>query len=209
MNPSNSPLSPIAKSFSVRITNKFASAKTIALFAGTIDTLGLATNSASKPILVDSNPEPVINYCQSTVDAVMSDGVLAVYDSKAGSLTIPDTSGGTDYIEVKALNPQFRVKDLKKFLISNGYIINRIIIKAKSQDQFDNPITLRTTSPTENLGSKTILPTNYSTPEMLQTTKIIINDIEGTILQDDTMITWQLDPNEEVNVTFEFMEIQQ
>ena len=107
------------------------------------------------------------------------------------------------------MNPQFRVKDLKKFLISNGYIINRIIIKAKSQDQFDNPITLRTTSPTENLGSKTILPTNYSTPEMLQTTKIIINDIEGTILQDDTMITWQLDANEEVNVTFEFMEIQQ
>ena len=187
MNPSNSPLSPIAKSFSVRISNKFASAKTIALFAGTIDTLGLATDSASKSVLVDSNPEPVINYCQSTVDAVMSDGVLAVYDSKAGTLTIPDTSGGTDYIEVKAL----------------------IIIKAKSQDQFDNPITLRTTSPTENLGSKTILPTNYSTPEMLQTTKIIINDIEGTILQDDTMITWQLDANEEVNVTFEFMEIQQ
>ena len=149
-----------------------------------------------------------MNYCQSTVDAVMSDGVLAVYESKDGSLKVPDTSGGTDYIEVKALNPQFRVKDLKKFLISNGYLIN-IIIKAKSQDQFDNPITLRTTSPTENLGSKTILPTNYSTPEMLQTTKIIINDIDGTILQDDTMILWRLDANEEVNITFEFMEIQQ
>ena len=111
-------------------------------------------------------------------------------------------------MEALPLNPQFRIEDLKRYLQSDYYLISRMIIKAQSQDQFDNPITLLTTSPTENLGSKTILPTNYSTPEMLQTTKIIIGDIPGTVLQGDTMMLWRINGGEVINLTFEFTESQ-
>lgn len=198
---------PIAKSFSLRIENKYDVAKYLALFAGSIDTDGIAKDAAGNLFYTTANPDPVRNYAQSAVDAVMTDGVLPVIED--GALVMPDTKGGTDYMQVTALNPQFRVRDLKKYLRSNCYLISRIIIKAQSQEQFDNPMTFKTSSPTENLGSQTILPTNYSTPEMLQTTKIIIDNIQGTVLQDDTMMFWQINAGETVSVTFEFLEKQQ
>ncbi len=198
---------PVAKTFSLRIKNKFEDAKVLALFTGTIGTEGLAKNKNNSDALVftKANPEPANNY-HNGVDMVMTDGILPLM--QAGELVIPETKGDTDFMEALPLNPQFRIEDLKRYLQSDYYLISRMIIKAQSQDQFDNPITLLTTSPTENLGSKTILPTNYSTPEMLQTTKIIIGDIPGTVLQGDTMMLWRINGGEVINLTFEFTESQ-
>lgn len=198
---------PVAKTFSLRIKNKFEDAKVLALFSGTIVTEGLAKdkNNSDALVFTKANPEPANNY-HTGVDMVMTDGVLPVM--QAGELIIPETKGDTDFMEALPLNPQFRIEDLKRYLQSDYYLISRMIIKAQSQDQFDNPITLLTTSPTENLGSKTILPTNYSTPEMLQTTKIIIGDIPGTVLQGDTMMLWRINGGEVINLTFEFTESQ-
>ena len=198
---------PVAKTFSLRIKNKFEDAKVLALFTGTIVTEGLAKdkNNSDALVFTKANPEPASNY-HTGVDMVMTDGVLPLMQD--GQLVIPETKGGTDFMEALPLNPQFRIEDLKRYLQSDYYLISRMIIKAQSQDQFDNPITLLTTSPTENLGSKTILPTNYSTPEMLQTTKIIIGDIPGTVLQGDTMMLWRINGGEVINLTFEFTESQ-
>ena len=198
---------PVAKTFSLRIKNKFEDAKMLALFTGTIVTEGLAKdkNNSDALVFTKANPEPANNY-HTGVDMVMTDGVLPLM--QAGELVIPETKGDTDFMEALPLNPQFRIEDLKRYLQSDYYLISRMIIKAQSQDQFDNPITLLTTSPTENLGSKTILPTNYSTPEMLQTTKIIIGDIPGTVLQGDTMMLWRINGGEVINLTFEFTESQ-
>lgn len=196
---------PVAKTFSFRIKNKFEDAKVLALFAGTIMTDAIAKDSEGNLLFTRANPEPVNNY-HPGVDAVMTDGILPMV--QAGSLVFPSTKTDADYLEVLPLNPQFRIEDLKQFLQSDYYLINRMIIKAQSQDQFDNPITLLTTSPTVSLGSKTILPTNYSTPEMLQTTKIIIGDIPGTVLQNDTMMIWRINGGETINFTFEFSESQ-
>ena len=198
---------PVAKTFSLRIKNKFEEAKVLAMFAGTIMTDSIAKDASNANALVftKANPEPVNNY-HPGVDAVMTDGILPMVQS--GELIIPDTKEGSNFMEALPLNPQFRIEDLKRYLQSDYYLISRIIIKAQSQDQFDNPITLLTTSPTENLGSKTILPTNYSTPEMLQTTKIIIGDIPGTVLQGDTMMLWRINGGEIINLTFEFSESQ-
>ena len=198
---------PVAKTFSLRIKNKFEDAKVLALFTGTIVTEGLAKdkNNSDALVFTKANPEPANNY-HNGVDMVMTDGILPLM--QAGELVIPETKGDTDFMEALPLNPQFRIEDLKRYLQSDYYLISRMIIKAQSQDQFDNPITLLTTSPTENLGSKTILPTNYSTPEMLQTTKIIIGDIPGTVLQGDTMMLWRINGGEVINLTFEFTESQ-
>lgn len=199
---------PVAKTFSLRIKNKFENAKVLALFSGTIVTEGLAKdkNNSDALVFTKANPEPANNY-HNGIDMVMTDGILPLM--QAGELIIPETKSDSDYMEALPLNPQFRIEDLKRYLQSDYYLISRMIIKAQSQDQFDNPITLLTTSPTENLGSKTILPTNYSTPEMLQTTKIIIGDIPGTILQGDTMMLWRINGGEVINLTFEFTESQQ
>lgn len=198
---------PVAKTFSLRIKNKFEDAKMLAFFAGTIMTDGLAKdqNNAGALVFTKANPEPVDNY-HPGIDALMSDGVLPMM--QGGELVIPDTKGGSDFMEVMSLNPKYRIEDLKKFLQSDFYLINRMIIKAQSQDQFDNPITLLTTSPTDDLGSRIILPTNYSTPDMMQTTKIIIGDIPGTVLQGDTMMLWRINGGETINFTFEFSESQ-
>lgn len=198
---------PVAKTFSLRIKNKFEDAKVLALFTGTIVTEGLAKdkNNSDALVFTKANPEPANNY-HNGVDMVMTDGILPLMQD--GQLVIPETKGDTDFMEALPLNPQFRIEDLKRYLQSDYYLISRMIIKAQSQDQFDNPITLLTTSPTENLGSKTILPTNYSTPEMLQTTKIIIGDIPGTVLQGDTMMLWRINGGEVINLTFEFTESQ-
>lgn len=198
---------PVAKTFSLRIKNKFEDAKVLALFSGTIVTEGLAKdkNNADALVFTKANPEPANNY-HNGIDMVMTDGILPVM--QAGELIIPETKSDSDFMEALPLNPQFRIEDLKRYLQSDYYLISRMIIKAQSQDQFDNPITLLTTSPTENLGSKTILPTNYSTPEMLQTTKIIIGDIPGTVLQGDTMMLWRINGGEVINLTFEFTESQ-
>lgn len=198
---------PVAKTFSLRIKNKFEDAKVLALFSGTIVTEGLAKdkNNADALVFTKANPEPANNY-HNGIDMVMTDGILPLM--QAGELIIPETKRDSDFMEALPLNPQFRIEDLKRYLQSDYYLISRMIIKAQSQDQFDNPITLLTTSPTENLGSKTILPTNYSTPEMLQTTKIIIGDIPGTVLQGDTMMLWRINGGEVINLTFEFTESQ-
>lgn len=198
---------PVAKTFSLRIKNKFEDAKVLALFSGTIVTEGLAKdkNNADALVFTKANPEPANNY-HNGIDMVMTDGILPVM--QAGELIIPETKSDSNFMEALPLNPQFRIEDLKRYLQSDYYLISRMIIKAQSQDQFDNPITLLTTSPTENLGSKTILPTNYSTPEMLQTTKIIIGDIPGTVLQGDTMMLWRINGGEVINLTFEFTESQ-
>lgn len=198
---------PVAKTFSLRIKNKFEDAKVLALFSGTIVTEGLAKdkNNADALVFTKANPEPANNY-HNGIDMVMTDGILPLM--QAGELIIPETKSDSNFMEALPLNPQFRIEDLKRYLQSDYYLISRMIIKAQSQDQFDNPITLLTTSPTENLGSKTILPTNYSTPEMLQTTKIIIGDIPGTVLQGDTMMLWRINGGEVINLTFEFTESQ-
>lgn len=198
--------SPIAKSFTVRIENKYSVAKDLAMFAGTLQTAALAKDAAGAFVLTQGNPLPVRNYAQSAIDAVMVDGVLPVFTDGKG-LEIPAES--SQCLKATSLNPAFSIDSLKSWLRSNSYAISRIIIKATSQDQFDNPMTFRTSSPVENLGATTILPTNYSTPEMLQTTKIIIDNISGTVLQDDTMLLWRINANETVNITFEFLEIQE
>ena len=90
---------------------------------------------------------------------------------------------------------------------SNAFLIEKIIIKTKTQDQFDNPITLQTTSPTESLTVSSIEPTEYSTPEMLNTTKIVIDNI-SVALQDDTSMYWKINAGEVVNITFVFIEKQ-
>lgn len=198
--------SPIAKSFTFRIDNTYDVAKNLCLFAGTLQTAALATNSEDVQVLTQGNPVPVQEYAQSSIDAVMVDGVLPVFTEGKG-LEIPAESAPR--LKAISMNPQFSIDSLKSWLKSNSYMISRIIIKATSQDQFDNPMTFRTSSPTENLGATTILPTNYSTPEMLQTTKIIIDNITGTVLQDDTMMFWRINANESVNVTFEFLEVQE
>lgn len=201
--------SPIAKTFAFQLENRYEDqAKVIALFTGTADCRALATDTATgKQVFCDANPAAVGTMMKGICDAVMVDGVMPeIID---GELTIPDTKGGTNFLRAVAKDPRFSINGLKKWLTSNGYLINRIIIKTKTQDQFDNPITFATSSPTDDKGSVTITPTNYSTPEMLQTNKIIIDNIEGTVLQDDTVIEWTLNPGEVVNITLEFTEIQQ
>lgn len=197
---------PVAKTFSLRLVNKYEEAKYLALFAGTIQTMGLAKDSEGNPHLVFSDPRPVRNYSQASIDCVMTDGVSPIVEGD--DLVIPDKKSGKDYFECIPSNPQFKIEDLKNYLKNNYYLISRIIIKVQSQDQFDNPITLQTSSPTQNNGSKTILPTNYSDPTMLQTTKIIIDDIKGTVFQDDTMMYWKINGGEVINITFEFDEAQ-
>ena len=199
--------SPIAKSFTFRIDNTYDVAKNLCLFAGTLQTSALAMNLETNVAeLTQGNPVPVQQYAQSNVDALMIDGILPVYTEGKG-LEIP--AEASPRLKAISMNPQFSIDSLKSWLKSNSYMISRIIIKASSQDQFDNPMTFRTSSPTENLGATTILPTNYSTPEMLQTTKIVIDNITGTVLQDDTMIFWRINANESVNITFEFLEVQE
>ena len=198
---------PIAKTFALQIKNHYSVAKYIALFSGTIDTYSIARDAdTSALVLTPANPHPVKNYAQTQVDAVLTDGVLP--EVVGDVLTIPSTKSGSDYLEAKPLNPQFRIADLKSWLRSNRYDIKRIIIKVQSQDQFDNPITFQTSNPTENAGAIQIQPTNYSDPTMLNTTKIIINDIEGTKIQDDCMMFWQINSGEVVNITMEFTEHQ-
>ena len=201
--------SPIAKTFAFQLENHYEDkAKVIALFAGNADCRALATDEATgKTVFCDANPAAVGTMMKGICDAIMVDGVLP--EIKDGELRIPDIKGGNDYLRAIAKDSRFSINGLKKWLRSNGYIINRIIIKTKTQDQFDNPMTFATSSPTEDKGSVTITPTNYSTPEMLQTNKIIIDDIQGTLLQDDTVIEWTLNAGEVVNITLEFTEIQQ
>lgn len=201
--------SPIAKTFSFQIENTYEDkAKVIALFAGSADCRALATDTdTSKQVFCDADPSAVGAMMRGTCDAIMTDGVLPeIID---GALTIPSSKAGNNFLRASANDPRFTIRNLKKWLRSNGYILNRIIIKTKTQDQFDNPMTFATSSPTEDKGSMTIIPTNYSTPEMLQTNKIIINDIAGTLLQDDTVILWRFNAGEVVNITMEFAEIQQ
>ena len=77
-----------------------------------------------------------------------------------------------------------------------------MIIKASSQDQFDNQISIATVCPFQNYGISTIAPTNYAIPSNFQNNKIIIDDIPY-VLQDDTFIGWVINPGETVNITFE------
>lgn len=198
---------PIAKTFAFQIKNHYSAPKYIALFSGTIDTYSIAREAdTSALVLTPANPLPVKNYAQTQVDAVLTDGVLP--EMAGDVLTIPSAKSGSDYLEARSLNPQFRITDLKSWLRSNRYDIKRIIIKVQSQDQFDNPITFQTSNPTENAGAIQIQPTNYSDPSMLNTTKIIIDDIEGTKIQDDCMMFWQINSGEVVNITMEFTEHQ-
>lgn len=203
-------MSRIAKTFTFQIANHYDAPKTVAFFAGTIFTGALATDEeTNKPVFTNANPEPVQNYAQGIVDAVLTDGILPVM--KDGALVIPskkEVEEGGGYLEARANNPLFRIEDFKKYLQGDFYLWAKTIIKVKEQDQFDKPITLRTTSPTENLGSKTIYPTSYSTPQMLQTNKIIIDDMQGTVLQNDTMMLWEINPGEVINLTFQFTESQ-
>lgn len=196
----------IPKSFSLRVENKYDTPKFIAFFAGTLNTMGLAKKEDGTMVFTCANPEPVQNYSQSKIDAILTDGVLP--EMIGGELTIPNEEKGVDFLKGRTLNPQFRLEDLKKYIISNAYLINKITITVTSKTQFDNPITFKTSSPTENLGSITILPTVYNKPNMYQDTKIVIDNLDGTVLQDDTMIMWEINAGEIINITFEFLEQQ-
>lgn len=199
-------LSPIKQSFSIRIENKYPEAKNVALFAGSIDTMGLAKDTEGQLHFTVANPEPVQNYVQGKIDAIMTDGVLPVMQD--GTLTIPDTKGDTDFLRAKSLNDQFRIRDLLSYLKANVYLIDMITIKVQSQDQFDNPIIFKTTSPVQSLSTTSINPTKYSSPNMLQTTKIEIKDLKGTRIQEDTFMSWLINAGEIVNITFDFTEDQ-
>ena len=197
---------PVAKTFSFRIENKYDVAKQLALFGGSIDTDALAKDAEGNLIFTHADPKPINNYCHTGIDAVLTDGILPVRN-ELGELALPNEKEGK-FLRATPLNPRFRIEDLKKYLRSDYYLINRIIIKVLAQDQFDNPIVLQTSDPTIDNGSKSILPTNYSDPTMLQTTKIIIDDIPGTVLQGDTMMFWQINSGEVINMTMEFSESQ-
>lgn len=198
--------SPIKQSFSIRIENKFDVAKNVCLFAGSIDTLGLAKDEENNLHFTIANPEPVQNYVQSTIDAILTDGVLPMVQD--GVLVLPSTKAGNNYISAKSLNDQFRIRDLVNYLKANVYLIDMITIKVQSQDQFDNPIIFKTTSPVQSLTTTTLNPTKYSSPNMLQTTKIEIKDIVGTRIQEDTFMSWLINAGEVVNITFDFTEDQ-
>lgn len=196
----------VKKTFSFRITNKYEEDKNICLFQGTLPTMAIAVNSDNEPVLTNANVEAVKAYSLSSVDAVLTDGVLPVMVAGKG-LSIPDSSAGTDFLLGEALNSQFSIENFKSYLKSNAFLIEKMIIKTKTQDQFDNPITLQTTSPTESLTVSSIEPTEYSTPEMLNTTKIVIDNL-SVVMQDDSAMYWKINAGEVVNITLVFRENQ-
>lgn len=199
-------VSPLAKSFTIKIENKYDEAKNLCLFSGTLDTSAIVKDVANSDALVftKGNPAPVQNYSQKSVDCVMVDGVLPVIDQSKG-LILPAATG--QCMTAKSLNPQFTINSLKDWLRSNCYAIKRSIVTVSEQAQFENPITMKTSSPTENLGDKTILPTNYNSPDQFNDKKIIIDNFE-MFLQDDTMMFWLVNPRTTITMTFEFTENQ-
>lgn len=199
-------VSPLAKSFTIKIENKYEEAKNLCLFSGTIDVSAIAKDAANSDAIVftKGNPTPIQNYSQKSVDAVMVDGVLPIVDSSKG-LILPASTGRC--MQAKSLNPQFTINSLKEWLKSNCYAIKRSIITVSDQSQFENPIVMKTSSPTENLGDKTILPTNYNSPDQFNDKKIIIDNFE-MFLQDDTMMFWLINANTAITMTFEFTENQ-
>lgn len=211
---------PLAKSFTIKIENKYSEAKNLCLFSGTLETSAVAKDAANSDAIVftKGNPVPVQQYSQNSIHAVMVDGVLPVVDPSKG-LILPATSG--ECMTAKSMNPQFTIGGLKEWLKSNYYRIQNLIITVSDSGQFENPISFRTSSPTENLGDKTLNPTNFASPDQYNDKKIVIpisilRDPERPelgydtelFLQDDTMMFWLINPNTQITMNFEFHEMQ-
>lgn len=145
------------------------------LILWTIETSAIAKDSEDNFVFTKGNPAPVQNYSQKSVDAVMVDGVLPIVDSSKG-LILPASTG--QCMQAKSLNPQFTINSLKEWLKSNCYAIKRSIVTVSDQSQFENPIVMKTSSPTENLGDKTILPTNYNSPDQFNDKKLSLTTLK-------------------------------
>ena len=81
---------PLAKSFTIKLENKYSEAKNLCLFSGTLETSAIAKDAANSDAIVftKGNPLPVQNYSQNSIHAVMVDGVLPVVDSSKGLILV-------------------------------------------------------------------------------------------------------------------------
>lgn len=182
--------------FGFTIKNTTDAVKNLALFSGSIPSLGLAADGDGVKVLTQGDPTQLNKAGIGIYDAVLCDGVLplaGIVDEK-----VPGVS-------VSALDPRFTMEHMVNFLRSNSLIVKKMIIKATSQDQFDNQINFATTSPYKAYGVSVIAPTNYALPTHFQNNKIIIDDVPFR-LQDDTFVGWAINAGETVNITFELLE---
>lgn len=189
----NNTKSNVPLQFGFSIKNATLTAKNIALFAGTIPSIGLAADGDGKVLLTKGDPTQLNKAGIGTFDAVLSDGILPLEG------VIDKTEAN---ISVEPLDPRFTVEHMVNYLRSNSLIVKRMIIKATSQDQFDNQLSFAVTTPFKSLGISAIAPTNYSLPTNFQNNKIIIDDVPFR-LQDDTFVGWKINAGETVNITFE------
>ncbi len=192
INTSNIPLQ-----FGIQLKNTYTTTDvTVALFNGTIPSIGLALNSESEQVLTKGDKTQML-LAGFPVDAVMCDGVLPING------IIP--AKNVARIEAASLDTPFTIEHLKEWLKSNTVIIKKMTIKATTQDQFDNQLTFATVSPLKSYGKSVVAPTNYSLPSYLQSNKIVIDDIPVR-LQDDTLCIWKINAGETVNITLELAE---
>lgn len=190
----NDTKSNVPQQFGIRIKNNKTTSVNIALFAGAVDTTEEVTNDEDVKVTTKGDARNLNKMGLGNFDAVLCDGILPDKDKTINTKA--------DNVVVSPLSSTFSINHMREHLKSNHYRIKRMIIKATSQDQFDNQISIATICPFQNYGISHIAPTNYSLPSDFQNNKIVIDDMPY-ILGDDTFIGWTINAGETVNITFE------